>query len=136
VQKLVAATESLIRECLFRGVVPAEVLPQDFHPQLGKLITRIVVAHAEEWKTSAMSHQVSPPKLVDFAWRVGTTVSSDALVNMNNTSLVLSLTIQNNPTQVGVTPGLEEVQLELSKQELATMLDGLTKIKEQLAAIK
>lgn len=33
-------------------------------------------------------------------------------------------------------PGVKTVQLELSKQELATMLDGLTKIRDQLSAIK
>lgn len=33
-------------------------------------------------------------------------------------------------------PGVKDVQLELSTQELATMLDGLGKIKDQLESIK
>lgn len=48
----------------------------------------------------------------------------------------LSLQIQENPTTAGVMAPVKTMQLELSRQELATMLDGLTKIRDQLGSIK
>jgi hypothetical protein len=44
--------------------------------------------------------------------------------------------VQDIPTQVGVVPDVKNVQFELSKEALQTMLDGLNKIRDQLGAIQ
>lgn len=44
--------------------------------------------------------------------------------------------VQATPKEQGVAPGASTVQLEMSKQELATLIDGLTKIRDQLGSIK
>ncbi len=133
---LTTAVDKLIHECLFRSEIPTQVLGPDFHAQLGGLLNKILRAHAAEWRQSALNNQISPPKLLGFDWRVGTKVSSDSISRMNETTLQLSLEIQDNPREVGVMPPQTTVQLELSKQELATMLDGLVKIRDQLGSIK
>jgi hypothetical protein len=46
------------------------------------------------------------------------------------------LQVQDVPTHVGTVPDVKNVQFELSKESLQTMLDGLNKIRSQLSAIK
>lgn len=62
-------------------------------------------------------------------------MASDSLAKMSQSSLLLSLTVEETPTQKGVIPSQTVVNLELSKQELASLLDGFTKIRDQLGAI-
>jgi hypothetical protein len=112
------------------------VLSEGFHPQLAGLFGKVLKAHAEEWRTAASVNRVSPPQLLDYNYRIDTKASSDALSKMSSSSLLLALKIQQQPVQTGVMPGVKDVQLELSAQELATMLDGLGKIKDQLESIK
>jgi len=88
------------------------------------------------WRQTCLNNQVSPAKLLDFDWRVDTKAASDTMNRMSAASLLLSLRIQDTPTSVGIMPAARNVQLELGPQELNTMLDGLTKIKEQLSAIQ
>lgn len=40
----------------------------------------------------------SPPKLVNYDWRVSTKVASDSISRMNDASLQLSLQVCSNPT--------------------------------------
>jgi hypothetical protein len=49
--------------------------------------------------------------------------------------LKLKIKIQEPNEYVNQTPRIENLNLELSKQTLSTMLDGLTKIKEQLNSV-
>ncbi len=62
-------------------------------------------------------------------------MASDSLAKMSQSSLLLSLTIEDTPKQQGVMADQKTVNLELSKQELASLLDGFTKIRDQLSEI-
>ncbi len=127
---------SLIRECLYSSSLPAQVLSPGFHPQLAQLMGKVLRAHAADWRASAALNRVSPPTLLSFDYRVDTKAASDELGAMASSSLLLALKIQDQPTQADTMPGVRDVHLELSAQELATMLDGLSKIKDQLESIK
>ena len=50
--------------------------------------------------------------------------------------MLVGMKVQDTPTHVGVVPDVKDVQFELSKEALQTMLDGLNKIRDQLGAIK
>ncbi|GFR61831.1 COMM domain-containing protein 9-like [Elysia marginata] len=78
---------------------------------------------------------VSLPKLVDFDWRVDTKTSSDCVARMSVPTCILNLQIEPRALQVNQTPQAETVNVELSKETLDTMLDGLGKIRDQLASV-
>lgn len=61
--------DQLIRQVLFTGVAESKlagVFPGDFHAQLRGLLCKVIAAHLADWKETALSSMVSPPKLVDF----------------------------------------------------------------------
>jgi hypothetical protein len=76
--------------------------------------------------------QVSAPKLIDFDWRVDVKTSSNIMSRMAVPTVIVDMALQRAPERQGVLAGVQHVQFELSKQSLATMLDGLTKIRDQL----
>jgi len=87
------------------------------------------------WRTQTVSSSVAPPRLADFDWRVDTKVSADVLSHMSIPTLLVNMNIQEQPTTKGQMPGEKNVQFELDQDSLATLLDGLEKIKDQLAGI-
>ncbi len=56
--------------------------------------------------------------------------------NHNFANLTCIFQIQNNPSAQGIMPGVDTLQFEMSREALSTMLDGLTKIRDQLGSIK
>ncbi|KAK6973834.1 COMM domain-containing protein 9, partial [Biomphalaria glabrata] len=77
----------------------------------------------------------SLPKLLDFDWRVDMKTSSDSVARMSVPTCMLNLEIQEQPGKIQQTAGIENVSVELSKETLDTMLDGLGKIRDQLASV-
>jgi hypothetical protein len=49
--------------------------------------------------------------------------------------MALCVQVQEPACKQGVMPGTSAVQFELSKPALSTMLDGLSKIRDQLSSI-
>ena len=141
----------------------AALFPADFHANLRQLCTRILLAHAAAWHESAAAHQVSAARLVDFGafeaqllcishfpdvshflirppvitdWRVDIKTSSNLLSRMSVPTVLVGMKVQDVPTRVDLVPDVKDVQFELSKESLQTMLDGLNKIRDQLSAVK
>ncbi|XP_059177644.1 COMM domain-containing protein 9-like [Physella acuta] len=79
--------------------------------------------------------KLSLPKLLDFDWRVDIKTSSDAVARMSVPTCILNFQIQENKTDVKETAQTENINVELSKETLDTMLDGLGKIRDQLASV-
>jgi len=102
---------------------------------LKKAMCTILVSHAVEWRESSLASLIGPPKLVDFDWRVDTKTASNHLARMAVPTVFVEMKVQNAAEKKAVMPGVKSVQFELSKQALATMLDGLGKIKDQLSSI-
>ncbi|KAK2141926.1 hypothetical protein LSH36_1015g00000 [Paralvinella palmiformis] len=78
---------------------------------------------------------VSLPRLIDFDWRVDLKVSSDSLIRMAVPTCLLQLQVQANPSDVNQDPQTNVVNIEMSKDTLDTMLDGLGKIRDQLSSV-
>ncbi len=102
---------------------------------LKKGVCNILASHAAEWREASLAGLVGPPKLVDFDWRVDTKTSSNHLARMAVPTVFVEMKVQNAAEKKAVMPGVKSVQFELSKQALATMLDGLGKIRDQLSSI-
>jgi len=141
VGKLYDSVDQLIRQCLYLGLEREDisgnaVFPQGFHTNLKALLAKILASHMVEWREASMNNMVSPPKLIDFDWRVDLKKSSNHLSRMAVPTVFVEMKLQETPEEKEVMPGVKDVQFELSKEALATMLDGLGKIRDQLGSIK
>uniref|UniRef100_UPI000E20C8A0 COMM domain-containing protein 9 n=1 Tax=Homo sapiens TaxID=9606 RepID=UPI000E20C8A0 len=82
-----------------------------------------------------MANQISLPRLVDLDWRVDIKTSSDSISRMAVPTCLLQMKIQEDPSLCGDKPSISAVTVELSKETLDTMLDGLGRIRDQLSAV-
>ena len=87
-------------------------------------------------RPQATSLQPSLPKLLEFDWRIDILSSSDSLQKMRVPSVLLKMSVQQQPKVVGEQPEPRVVTFELSREALNTMLEGLQFVRTQLAAIK
>jgi len=139
IEQLASAVDRLVRIAVFRqldAALIAELFPADFHANLLKLLTKIIAANMPAWKESAAASHIGPPKLIDFDWRVDMKASSDALSRMSVPAVLVAMQIQDQPAKQSQVPPIRTVQFELSPEALSTMLEGLTKIRDQLTSIK
>jgi len=112
------------------------LFPEDFHKDLKGLILQVITAHLVEWREDALRTQCSLPKLKAIDWRIDVKRASEMISNMSVPTVLVQLTVEQNPNRVGLESKLKTVNLELNKQTLETMLDGLKKIKDQLGSFK
>ena len=105
----------------------------DVDPKLQSLVGKTIDARLAGWKEAAAMSRVSLPRLVDHDWTLHLQQSSSQVAAMNVPTVRIQLKIEEQPSQVGEMPQVNSLDLELSRETLGTMLDGLGKIKEQLA---
>ncbi|ESO91559.1 hypothetical protein LOTGIDRAFT_163283 [Lottia gigantea] len=148
---------SLLKQSVFLGSADPQDLvklyPGDFQKNLRDLLIRITIDHMTNWKSIANSSQVSLPNLVDFDWRVDVKTASDSIARMSVPTCILNMQVQEsrsksdsmsdiNGIQVQESRSKSDsmsdingIQVELSKETLETMLDGLSKIRDQLNSV-
>ena len=61
--------------------------------------------------------------------------ASDAISRMSVPTCILQMQVQENSDKVGQTADISNINVELSKETLDTMLDGLSKIRDQLSSV-
>mmetsp|Transcript_47753 Transcript_47753/g.120209 ORF Transcript_47753/g.120209 Transcript_47753/m.120209 type:complete len:227 (+) Transcript_47753:3-683(+) len=113
----------------------AAVLPDSFHPQLKQLLSVVVGARLEQWRSTAISSQLSLPKLESMDWRVDVQSSSESLSRMAVPSVFVELRMCDSNVSRASEPKRETVTFEMTQDTLAAMLDGLGKIREQLNSV-
>lgn len=138
-EHLLQALHRLTRLVTFRDLSSAEAIlalfPENFHQNLKNLLTKIILEHVSTWRTEAQARQISLPRLVDLDWRVDIKTSSDSISRMAIPTCLLQLKIQEDPSLCRDKPCTSAVTVELSKETLDTMLDGLGRIRDQLSAV-
>uniref|UniRef100_A0A8B9MQU1 COMM domain containing 9 n=1 Tax=Accipiter nisus TaxID=211598 RepID=A0A8B9MQU1_9AVES len=87
------------------------------------------------WRNEAQASQISLPRLVDMDWRVDIKTSSDSISRMAVPTCLLQLKIQEDVALCGNSPVVSALTVELSKETLDTMLEGLGRIRDQLSAV-
>ncbi|XP_058383122.1 COMM domain-containing protein 9 isoform X1 [Diceros bicornis minor] len=139
VLQLLQALHRLTRLVAFRDLSSAEAIlalfPENFHQNLKNLLTKIILEHVSTWRTEAQANQISLPRLVDLDWRVDIKTASDSISRMAVPTCLLQMKIQEDPSLCGDKPSVSAVTVELSKETLDTMLDGLGRIRDQLSAV-
>uniref|UniRef100_A0A663E5C7 COMM domain containing 9 n=1 Tax=Aquila chrysaetos chrysaetos TaxID=223781 RepID=A0A663E5C7_AQUCH len=138
-QKLVSALHSLTRHVVYHGLTRAEdilsLFPENFHQNLKNLLTKIILENISAWRNEAQASQISLPRLVDMDWRVDIKTSSDSISRMAVPTCLLQLKIQEDVALCGNSPVVSALTVELSKETLDTMLEGLGRIRDQLSAV-
>ncbi|NXF87550.1 COMD9 protein, partial [Eubucco bourcierii] len=138
-EQLVSALHSLTRHVVYRGLARAEdilsLFPETFHQNLKNLLTKIILENISAWRNEAQASQISLPRLVDMDWRVDIKTSSDSISRMAVPTCLLQLKIQEDVALCGNSPVVSALTVELSKETLDTMLEGLGRIRDQLSAV-
>uniref|UniRef100_A0A3Q0SPC7 COMM domain containing 9 n=1 Tax=Amphilophus citrinellus TaxID=61819 RepID=A0A3Q0SPC7_AMPCI len=109
------------------------VFPESFHSSLKNLITKILLENSATWKTEALSNQISLPQLKDLDWRVHMVTSSDSVSRMSVPSCLVQL--QRSGGIISSSLSVSSVTVELSRESLDTILDGLGRIRDQLSVV-
>ncbi|NXA82474.1 COMD9 protein, partial [Thryothorus ludovicianus] len=158
-EQLVSALHNLTRHVVYRGLTRAEdilcLFPENFHQNLKNLLTKIILENisgegcawwwsqvpgsvsscAAEPNQPFFNPPVSLPRLVDMDWRVDIKTSSDSIARMAVPTCLLQLKIQEDAALCGNNPVVSALTVELSKETLDTMLEGLGRIRDQLSAV-
>ena len=114
----------------------AEVLaPFGLDGQLLGLVGKIVLRRLPAWREAAMQQRVSLPKFVGVDWRVDVQSASEHLSRMSVPTVMVKLQVQEQPSRVGIMPGIRTVNFEMSKEAMDTLLAELSGIKEQLDSV-
>ncbi|KAI1904030.1 hypothetical protein AGOR_G00001490 [Albula goreensis] len=137
-QQLLRALHTLSHHILFHGLTaPEQILalfPDTFHSSLKNLITKILLEHSPTWRNEALASQISLPQLVDMDWRVDMKTASDSVSRMAVPTCLMHMKVQD-PLASGCGDPVSTVTVELSRETLDTMLDGLGRIRDQLSVV-
>ncbi|XP_078540805.1 COMM domain-containing protein 9 [Lissotriton helveticus] len=138
-EKLIRSLHLLTRHIVYRCMNSAEeilaLFPETFHQSLKNLLAKIILQSVSSWRQEAEASQISLPRLVDMDWRVDIKTSSDSISRMAVPTCLLQMKIQEDASLCGDEPLVSAVTVELSKETLDTMLDGLGRIRDQLSAV-
>ncbi|KAJ5071985.1 comm domain-containing protein [Anaeramoeba ignava] len=140
-QDLYSTVNSLITEAIYLSFDTAEniqknLFPQDFHAKLKLLLSKIIAENLPSWKNRAFSKRITLPKLVDFDWSLNIISSSQKSSHSSIPTILLELKIQDPPTKTDLMPNVRTIHVELTRESLGAVLDGLGKINEQLTSVK
>ncbi|XP_039988758.1 COMM domain-containing protein 9 isoform X1 [Xiphias gladius] len=136
--QLVQSLHVLSHHVLFYNLSsPEQILalfPESFHPSLKNLITKILLENSPTWRTEAVGDQISLPQLKELDWRVDMVTGSDSVSRMSVPTCLVQLKIEDPCPSAGGESD-STVTVELSRESLDTILDGLGRIREQLSAV-
>ncbi|KAM3610002.1 uncharacterized protein V6R79_023727 [Siganus canaliculatus] len=134
--QLLHSLHVLSRHVLFHNLSsPEQILdlfPESFHSSLKNLITKTLLENSPAWRTEALGEQVSLPQLKDLDWRVDMVTGSNSVSRMSVPTCLVQFKMDD--------PGAGEassssVTVEMSRESLNTMLDGLGRIRDQLSVV-
>lgn len=135
--QLVQSLHALSRHVVFYNLMsPEQILalfPESFHSSLKNLITKILLENSPTWRTDALSHQISLPQLKEMDWRVDLITSSESVSRMAVPTCLVQLKMEDSCCRGD--EAVSTVTVELSRESLDTMLDGLGRIRDQLSVV-
>lgn len=112
-----------------------ELCDSTIDPKIIKLVAKIIVRQAPTWKAIMAQQRIAWPRLLDMEWRVDMKSASQAVSRMSVPTVVLGLTVEEQPDNANAMPKAKTVNFELSREELSTMLTGMKQIAEQLSKL-
>lgn len=136
--QLVQSLHILSHHVLFHNLSsPEQILhlfPESFHSSLKNLLTKILLENSPTWRTEAVSNQISLPQLKELDWRVDMVTGSDSVSRMSVPTCMVQFKMED-PCQSAGGESVSTVTVELSRESLDTILDGLGRIRDQLSVV-
>ncbi|XP_058500713.1 COMM domain-containing protein 9 isoform X1 [Solea solea] len=136
--QLVHSLHVLSRHVVFHSLSsPEQILalfPASFHSSLKNLITKILLENSPTWRTEAAGDHISVPQLKHVDWRVDMVTGSDSLSRMSVPTCLVQLQV-DDPCPSAGGESVSTVMVELSRESLDTILDGLGRIRDQLSVV-
>lgn len=136
--QLVQSLHALSHHILFYNLSSPEqildVFPESFHSSLKNLITKILLENSPTWRTDALSNQVSLPQLKELDWRVDMVSGSDSVSRMSVPTCLVQMKVEDGCPAVGA-EAVSALTVELSRESLDTILDGMGRIRDQLSVV-
>ncbi|KAM9854218.1 COMM domain-containing protein 9 [Aulostomus maculatus] len=111
-----------------------QLFPESFHPNLKNLLTKILLENSTTWKSEALSNQISLPQLKDLDWRVDMVTGSDSVSRMCVPTCLVHFKMEEACPSAGGEV-VSSATVELSRESLDTILDGLGRIRDQLSMV-
>eukprot|EP01095_Lingulamoeba_sp_RSL-Kostka_P005423 TRINITY_DN16762_c0_g1_i1.p1 TRINITY_DN16762_c0_g1~~TRINITY_DN16762_c0_g1_i1.p1 ORF type:complete len:195 (+),score=59.64 TRINITY_DN16762_c0_g1_i1:59-643(+) len=128
---MISSCQQYIRLILYHGIEKV-LFSDDFNVKLKKLVVNIVGHHLPSWRKSVIDSQPHLPYLEEINWRIDMKTASDLISSIQIPSCIVSLKVRDDNDQQNP---VHNVQFELSKETLSTVLDGLGNIRNQLSAL-
>ncbi|XP_028307516.1 COMM domain-containing protein 9 isoform X1 [Gouania willdenowi] len=137
-EQLVQSLHALSHQILFKNLTSAQqvqsLFPEPFHSSLKNLLTKILLESSQTWRSEALSDQISLPRLQSLDWRVDLVSGSESVNRMSTPTCFLTLQMEDGSQSTDL-ESVSTVTMELSRQTVDTMLDGLGRIRDQLSNI-
>ncbi|KAL0249043.1 hypothetical protein GEMRC1_004277 [Eukaryota sp. GEM-RC1] len=122
----------LVKQCVDKNLTTrddiSKVFSDGFHPQLRGLLSKQLSKLLPDFKSRA-NIPVFLPRLLNLSSNVVLSCASSESVQMTAPSAHVSLQLKNTEGKI------DDVSFEMNKDSLSIMLDGLSKIKDQLAGM-
>jgi hypothetical protein len=127
-ERLYAACRALIDQTLYQhtqssdtaGFIASLLQPAGIDERIVALLGAILPNLCATWRSAEMLSKPSAPKLASVDWQVA--------MNDGGSSVVMQLGTEGNE-------GKDGVVFEMNTMEVDTLLEGLTKIKDQLRKV-
>ncbi|KAI3371042.1 hypothetical protein L3Q82_023525 [Scortum barcoo] len=133
---MVQSLHAVSHHVLFFGLSsPEQILalfPESFHSSLKNLITKILLENSPTWRTEAAADQISLPQMKELDWRVDLVTGSDSVSRMSVPTCLVQLKMED---AAAGSESVSSVTVELSRESLDTILDGLGRIRDQLSVV-
>ena len=99
------------------------------------LHSQLIFAALPTWREAAIESRVALPRLEKLDWRVDVVSGSSGSASATSGTpvVLLDFSVRDQPSHAGTMPGKRHVAAELDTATLGAMLDGMRRIKDQLA---
>jgi len=138
-KKCMTSLCGLVVQVVFQGSTEATSLiglfPTDFHKNLRDLLVKILTEKIPNWKSQANCSLSSLPRLVDFDWNIDVKAASAGVARTSVPTCHLKLQVEDRAQSTEETKAPQVFNVELPKETLDTVLDGLGRIRDQLSAV-
>lgn len=130
---------ALIHQVLFESVSSKEkllrLLPSGLNDKLKALIVGVIASNLAKWRKQTSNSQLSLPKLKEFDWRIDIKSASDTAARLSMPTAIVQMKVEDFPTSTTEVATTDEISFEVNRDTLDTVLDGLRKIRDQLASV-
>jgi len=87
------------------------------------------------WREASIASRVGLPALVESKWSVDVVDATSDLSKAATPAVQLQLAVRGQATRVGEMPPVETVAVELNHASLGALVDGMRRIRDQLAGM-